>query len=216
MKKKNIWLIVFIALANFTSLLVNARTSEPASPLKVNADRIKNYQGVYLSANDFTNGRVSFVNNQSSKKYKFYSHDFFNTSTVKIVVGDSVIMLNKNLIFGYRDKRNTCYRFYNKTAYKIINPSEKILLYSRTSMVGNLKNSHNVTYYYFSENANSPIYPLSKWNLKAELFNNVSFIRLLEVYFRNDAELLEYDSNNKVYFLNRVYALSDKKIISNN
>jgi len=211
MKNKNILFVAFIALTCSTSLLVNAQISEPASPFKNTIDIAINYEGVFLSANDFTNGKVSYVNNQINKTHKLYLHEIFHSSSIKIISGDSVIQLNKDSIFGYRDKKNTCYRFYNKVEYKIINPSEKILLYNRTSLVGNLKNSHNITSYYFSENANSPIYPLSKWNLKAVLFNNVPFIQLVEVYFHNDNELLEYDSNNKVYFLNRVYGLSDKK-----
>jgi len=163
-------------------------------------------EGVYLSANDFTSGKVSFVNNQS-KKYKLYVHNAYNKSTIKIIIGDSVIKLNKDSIFGFRDKDNTCYRFYNKVAYKIINPSEKILLYSTTSSVGAPKNTHWVVNYFFSANANSPICALSKWNLKTVFSSDVTFIELLNTYFQSDSELIAYDNINKKYNLNRIYEM---------
>ena len=167
-------------------------------------------QGVYLSAKDFTNGKISFVNDQS-KKYKLHWNEPFNSSTTKIIIGDSVIKLNKDSIFGYRDKKNVCYRFYNKVAYKIINPTEEILIYSKTSSEGVPKNNHTVTKYYFSPNACSQIYPLTKWQLKTVLINDVTFNKLLDVYFHNDDDLFAFDNNNKVYYLNYVYKLSKQK-----
>jgi len=87
-------------------------------------------EGIYLSSGDFTKGKISYVNNQSNQKYKLYLHTIFNTSKIEVVIGDSDYTFNKNSIFGYRDKDNTCYRFYKNVAYTIINPSEEILLYS--------------------------------------------------------------------------------------
>jgi hypothetical protein len=167
-------------------------------------------QGVYLSAKDFTNGKISFVNDQS-KKYKLHWNEPLNSSTTKVIIGDSVIKLNKDSIFGYRDKKNVCYRFYNKVAYKIINPTEEILIYSKTSSEGVPKNNHTVTKYYFSPNASSQIYPLTKWQLKTVLINDVAFNKLLDVYFHNDDDLFAFDNNNKVYYLNYVYKLSKQK-----
>ncbi|MGD0712037.1 MAG: hypothetical protein ABR968_12770 [Bacteroidales bacterium] len=168
-------------------------------------------EGVYLSAKNFTNSKISFVNNQLNKKYKFYLHEIFNTSTVKLIIGDSIITLNKDSIFGYRDKANICYRLYNKAEYKIINPSEKILLYSRTSTEGGFRSSRTVTNYFFSENASSPLYLLSKQNLKTVFWKDVSFLELIDVYFDSDKQLTAYDSINKIYTLNRVYELSKQK-----
>lgn len=90
-------------------------------------------EGIYLSASDFTKGKISFSNNQSKLKYKLYINEIFHTSFVKIIKGDSIILLKKDSIFGYCDEENNCFRFYNKNAYKIINPQENILLYSRIS-----------------------------------------------------------------------------------
>jgi len=168
-------------------------------------------EGVYLSAKDFTNSKVSFVNDQLNNKYKVRLNEIFNSSKITIIKGDSVIKLNKESVFGYCDKKNNCYRFFNKAEYKIINPSEKILLYSKTSIEGGLKSSHSVTNYYFSENATSPIYVLTKSNLKEVFLKDVSFIELLNLYLESDKDLSAYDNINKVYMLNRVYELSKQK-----
>lgn len=171
--------------------------------------------GVYLSADDFTSGKISFAHNQDNK-YKIHLHELFNTSIIKIINGGSVVRLDKDSIFGYRDKKNTCYRFFNKIKYKIINPSENILLYSRPQLAGGPKNSHTVTAYYFSVTAGSPVYPLSKRNLKSVLYDNVLFNEMLDVYFHDDAELITFDDTNKIYDLNRIYDLSKRITVKTN
>ena len=170
----------------------------------------KENQGVYLSANDFTKGKISYVNEQNNEKYKFHQHELFNPAIIKIIKGDKIIKLKKDSIFGFRDKNNICYRYYNKAEFKIINTSDNILLYSKSSLEGGLKNKHLVTNYYFSANANSPIYELTKWNLKTVFINDISFQKLLDIHFQNDNELTAYDSHNKTYDLNRIYEISKK------
>jgi hypothetical protein len=173
-------------------------------------------EGVYLTAKDFTNSKISFVNDQLNNKYKVRLHEFFNSLKITIIKGDSVIKLNKESVFGYRDKKNNCYRFYNKAEYQIINPSEKILLYGKSELEGGFRNTHRVMHYFFSENAGSPIYALSKWNLKAVFYKEVSFLEMLDVYFDSDNQLTAYDSINKIYTLNRVYESSKQKTTMTN
>jgi hypothetical protein len=173
-------------------------------------------EGLYLSAEDFINGNISYNHTITDNSYKFHLHDVSFLSPIKIVTGNKVIKLNKDSIFGYRDQKNICYRFYNKSAYKILNPGEKILLYSSSSITGEPKNTHRVTNYFFSENANSPLYPLSKWNLVRVLSKDVPFQILLDVYFPGDKDLMAYDSSNRTYLLNRVYELSKQAICKMN
>ena len=162
-------------------------------------------EGVYLSANDFTNNKISFSHTVNDRKSAFHIHDFSFRSSIKIIRGNDEVRIRKDSIFGYRTKNNTSYRFYCKVAYKILNPSEEILLYSTTSLEGGLRNNHRVTNYFFSADASSPIYPLSKLNLKIVLNKAVFFHALLDVYFKSDDELTAYDGFNKIYLLNRVY-----------
>lgn len=182
---------------------------------KLNAQNIN--EGIYLSSNDFISGKISFANNESTKKYKLYINEIFYSSNVKILIGDSIIKFNKDSIYGYRDKNHTSYRFYNKVAYKIINPKEKILLYSRIMKSTGAKGiMANVTSYFFSESLGSPIYPLTKWNLKVTFSYELLFHELLDIYFHNDKDLIAYDRLNKIYYLNHVYELSKQKTMATN
>jgi hypothetical protein len=173
--------------------------------MKLNAQKVS--EGVYLTANDFTQGKVSYANN-NQKKYSLRLHEAFHGSTIKVIIGDSAITLKKGSIYGYRDQLNNSYRFLNNVAYKINNPSEKILLYSIVTTDGGHKSLHNVTRYYFSSNATAPLYPLTKWNLKTVLSEDLAFNKLVDVYFHSDDELIAYDTTSKMYQLNRVYDLS--------
>ena len=168
-------------------------------------------EGIYLSAGDFTKGKLSFRNAPGENKYRLHLNVIFNTALVKVTNQGSVIELKKDSIYGYRDKGNNCFRFFKKDAYKIINPTEKILLYSRTISVGSPRNIHSVTYYFFSANAGSAIYALSKLNLKLVLYNDLRYHELLDTYFHSDEDLTAYDSINKEYSLNRIYDLSKQK-----
>ncbi|MGA3012793.1 MAG: hypothetical protein ABSD71_02035 [Bacteroidales bacterium] len=172
-------------------------------------------QGVYLTAADFNNGKISYMP-ESDSKYSLSPNDISYDSPVKIVIGKKVVRLKKDSIFGIRDKNNICYRFFNKVSYKILNPAERILLYSTTSVVGAPRNIHRVTNYFFSENADSPIYPLSKQNLKLILSKDVCFHVLLDVYFSGDRDLTTYDSFNKITMINRVFKESNQAVCKMN
>lgn len=185
--------VLILALSIFSIVLnLNAQTSG---------------MGIYLSANDFTQGKLSYVNNQG-KTYKINLHTTFNGATIKISDGNSVIKLQKDAVFGYMDSHNTCYRFIKNVAYKIVNPGEQILLYSKVTTVGGHKSSHQIIEYFFSANASAPLYSLTKWNLKTILHDEVAFHKLLDVYFHSDDELIAYDTTSKMYQLNHVYDLS--------
>lgn len=171
---------------------------------KINAQ--KAMEGIYLTADDFNHQKISYCNN-SDKKYNLYLHEFLNSLTIKIVIGDSIIKLNKSSIFGYCDKYGKYYRYVNNQAYQILNPTDKILLYSKSVSIGGMKSSHTVVKYFFSAGANSSVIPLTKWNIKKAFPNEVAFWKLLDTYFQNDDELYSYDTTNQQYYLDHIYGL---------
>ncbi|MEO6304342.1 MAG: hypothetical protein ABIP51_14345 [Bacteroidia bacterium] len=162
-------------------------------------------EGLYLSYNDFITGKISFQK-EPGKKYKLKLNNLFNTSLVFVTMGNSKFNLKKDSIFGYCDK-NTSYRFYKNLNYKILNPTESVLLYSYSSLGGN-KNTEVITTYFFSIEPTCPVIKLSKQNLKIAFIENGIFIDLLDTYFHNDDELLNYDKGHDIYLLNRIYQLS--------
>lgn len=157
--------------------------------------------GVFLNANDFNSKRIIYTK-IIGEKYRFHSNVLFNKSYIKITIGDSVYRISKDSVFGYRTKENVCYRLFNNEEYEIINPNETILIYSKIFFTGYKTNL--LTKYFFSISAEGKIYPLTKYNLKQVTFGDSLFHDQLDIYFRNDEDLLEYDSFYKIYKLNKL------------
>jgi hypothetical protein len=202
----------FFLMISYFVLSLAAKAQIAGNTLDMGFVGQKNSEGVFLTAKDFTNCKISFSQSLTDRKYKFHLYDVSFRTPIKIVIGDNVIKLDKDSIFGYRDKKNVCYRFYNKVIYKILNPDEKILLYSTTSIKDEPKNIHRITNYFFSRNADCPLYPLSKWNLKTVFCKNINFNALLDVYFPDDKDLTAFYNAEKTHLLNRVYEMCEQPL----
>ncbi len=182
-------------------------------PLPLSLLAQNNNPGVYKTGNDFTKNILSY-SKQEGRKYKFHLHETFNTSHLKIVLGDTTIKLNKDSIFGYRDAQNKSYRFYHKSVYEILNTTQHILIYSQNSMSGG-KGNQTITNYFFSVNTEGPPLPLSKQNLKNSFSKESEFLDLLDLYFSDDKDLHSYDSSRKMCKLNHVFQISQQQTIKN-
>lgn len=163
-----------------------------------------NLSGVFLNAADFRSKRITYTEIYG-KKYRFHPNNFLCTSFIKITIGDSVYKLKKDSVFGYRTKENKCYRVYRNEEYEIINPNEKILIYSKTFFTGYKTNQ--VTKYFFSIFSDADIYPLTKYNLKQATVGDLPLHDQLDIYFRNDEDLIEFDSFYNMYKINKVYQI---------
>lgn len=162
-------------------------------------------EGIYLTNNAYDSCNISF-SKKGNERYKFKLNEFFNSNTIKIIIGDSSFHLCKDSIWGYRDDENISYRLYNKKAYQIINPQEPILLYSTVTLV-NSKGNQTTTNYFFSTSSGSAIFPLTKLNLKRAYPSYSNFHELIDMYFDNDLELTSYDTFYKIYKISRIYQL---------
>lgn len=158
--------------------------------------------GIYKSADDFVNERIT----HQGQHTKLKTHELFKRELFEVKTGDSTFSYQKKDLFGYVDHGKS-YRLVNNTAYPILNPAEKILLYSLTSGTGT-KNSPQVVTYYFSKDASSPIQLLTLRNVETVFAGEKQFEKLIEIHFVKDSDLLEYDSLHKQYKLNRLYELS--------
>lgn len=166
----------------------------------------KSPEGIYLSADDFRKGLISF-SSISNKKYRLDLNVTVYKPTIRIIIGDSTYRFYKDSIFGYRDKNNMIHRFYSGNIYDVLNPEEPILIYVR-GLLGGYKNTQTINSYSFSTAANATIQPLTKWNLKNAFPNDPVFHELLDMYFNSDHELIAYDNFYKTYKLNRVFQFS--------
>jgi hypothetical protein len=162
--------------------------------------------GLYKSAEDFLGGHLSCTGNHVHIKL----HDLFKKNSVEVIYHDSTRTFLKETIFGYQDKDGNRYRFFNDESYPVLNPTEKILLYKRTSGAG-LRNSPVVDAYFFSKDVRSEILPLTLKNTEAEFSGDGAFESMIELYFRSDSELIAYDAIHKIYKINRLLQLSETK-----
>jgi hypothetical protein len=171
--------------------------------LSFNQLNAQNSCGIYLSAKDFTDCKLS----HSGQNSKIKVHETFKKDIVEVKCNDSLLTFKKKDIFGYRDKNGQSYRFSQDVVYPILNPCETIVLYKKTTGM-DTKSSEAVDTYYFSKDAFSSIIPLSLRNLESTFANNKTFVELLEVHFADNSNLLEYDNIHKMYKLNRLLELS--------
>lgn len=161
--------------------------------------------GIYLTAADFSNGKLTHV----SKHTRVKPHDLFNKNVVEVKCNDGVFTYNKLSVFGYADK-NVTYRFVANERLPIINPNEKILLYKKVSGSG-LKNSPLVETFYFSKDAGSAVEHLTLRNLLASFTDNPAFTELVELCFTRDSDLTGYDAIHHTYRINRLLEIACRK-----
>jgi hypothetical protein len=168
--------------------------------------KAQNALGIYLSANDFANNKLSYEKNSNEKcKIKIHSASF--NSHIKVTCGETTLQFSKDSIFGYKDHENIAHRFYDKKVYEVMNPGANILVY-KIRIAGKTKYEQATYNYYFSKEAKAPILPLTIKNLETSFSENQMFIDFLEVHFKTDGDLLEYDTNHVMYKVNYLLELS--------
>ncbi len=164
-------------------------------------------KGVYKTAADLKLSTIQFQSTRDmSYKIKIYNGPFRNY--VKVKTTDTSYVLLKDSLFGYCDAWNNCYRFFGDEIYTILNPKEEILLYKIEYGMDGPKSFLRSTRYFFSINAAAAIQKLDLYLVLKAFEGNDQFTELIELYFRNNSELLEYDPVHKMYKLNRLFELS--------
>ncbi len=122
----------------------------------------KAQDGVYLTAQDFENHKLSETNATVFKE---------RYSSVKVKKDVSKVYNQQNA-FGYR-KGEKDWRFVGNQSYEILNKNG-IYIYRL-----NISNEISTQLYYFSKEANSELISLTKRNLKRVYADNPTFVELL-------------------------------------
>lgn len=169
---------------------------------------VKAQSGIYMTADDFEKGHLAY-REQPQMRHAIRTDIPLNNSIVKVVNGNESVKLIKVDIFGYRNRRNEDFRFYDDIKYRILDASH-IYLYSREVNVVRGKAKSRVTKYYFSRNGEAPVMELTMNNVKRAFPENRQFHDLIDLQFRSDSELLKYDAFHKEYKLQRLLEISSK------
>ena len=187
MKSKYLLLILtFSVLANFQSSFAQ-----------------KDSSGVYKTAADFKNRKLSYAINYKIEKHKINNYVLFNDDVIKVKHMGTTYNLKKSETYGYRNTNGVEFRFVDNKEYKILNPGEAFLIYIYQHPAHSPKETANYgPMNYFTINVIDPPKLLTKANLKAAFLQNHKFHDALDTNFRSDKELVDYDDFHKMYKLN--------------
>ena len=165
----------------------------------------KDSSGIYKTAEDFQNRKLSYAINYKIEKHKIKGSMLFNNDEVKVKHEGTVYTLKKAETFGYRDTKGKEFRFVDNKEYKVINPGEPIVMYVYQHPAHSGKDISNGLYkpeYYFTKDAFSPLQNLTIANVKAIFSENHKLHNALDAQFKYDNELYAYDNFHKMYKLN--------------
>ncbi|GAB2821007.1 hypothetical protein [Ferruginibacter profundus] len=178
--------------------------------ITLNATAQKDSSGIYQTADDFRNHKLSYAINYKTAKHKINDYLLFNSKQVKVKHHGITYTLDKSATYGYKSTTGEVFRFVGNETYQILNPDEDILLYLHTNPVDpRVYPAKKVEeHYYFSKAADSLVVDLTIGNLKKGFSENSKFLAFIDKYFEKDEQLTSYDTKNKMYTLNRLLKLS--------
>lgn len=172
-----------------------------------NASAQKDSSGVYKTAADFKEGKLSYAINYKTEKHTINDNLLFNGSELKVIHHGTAYKLKKSDTYGYRDVKGKDFRFDGDKTYRVLSKGEGVLLYEYQSPVSSTKGSTQYTpRYFFSVDAAGVPVALTKENLKAAFPGNHKFHDALDAMFKEDKDLAAYDSFHRMYKVNRVLA----------
>ena len=165
----------------------------------------KDSSGIYKTADDFQQRKLSYAVNCKTEKHKINPNVFFKGAEVNVKHQNNVYTFKKREVFGYRTCEGKEYKFVDDKEYSILNPSEFLIIYMYQHPAHSGKDVSKAMYqpkYFFSKNATSPLQDLTKANLKAAFQANHKFHDALDAQIQEDKGLYEYDSFHKMYKIN--------------
>lgn len=167
----------------------------------------KDSSGIYVTADDFKNQKLTYAINYKKEKHQIKTLLFLDATQIRINHHGATYTLDKSETYGYKSTTGDVFRFVDNKEYKILNPGEEIPLYLQTTLTSPLVNpaKREEDYYYFSTSADGPLIALIIDNLKKAYRSNSQFLALINKYFKTDEELISYDSKHKIYTLNRLF-----------
>jgi hypothetical protein len=161
-------------------------------------------QGIFITVADYRNGKLTYEN------CTLHLHNFlYDAPRVTVIENCKKVILQKDNIYGFRDKSNHNYRFYKNVAY-LIAESGSLYIYTRSENITQGKGYKVVNLYYFSTSAESAILPLSIEYLREACKGNDSFLDLADIYF-GCHNITEYDYVHHLFKVNYLYRQSMAK-----
>ena len=180
--------------------------------IAINASAQKDSSGIYKTAADFQQKKLSYAINYKTEKHKIKDNVLFHGAEIKVVHEGQTYKLDKKSTYGYKSTSGDVFRFVDDKEYKVLNPGESPMLYAYTHPASGTKgNFKYISDYYFSTDASSSPQALTKENLKKAFPNNHKFHDALDANFKSDEDLASYDSFHKMYKVNHLLEMNGKQ-----
>ena len=167
-------------------------------PLFAQGERV---MGVFNTGKDFSEGKLSYMIDCTSKKSKILLNDFLFKKNITVKQNDSSFRLFKDSIWGYENCNKQVYRFLHKKELLLLNKDEEILIYKHI-LPKATSGRTNVTRYYFSIGKEAEVQSLTIKNLKNAFDDNEKFKIAIDKNFEYSTELAAYDETSKMYKIN--------------
>ena len=191
--------IYFCSMAAVAVLVFSSAGTAQVAPQKMS--------GVYLTADDYKNGRLSFEGDCGSKAHKLELHDVFHKSYIHVTHETEKRRFAKNDLFGFRACDGHDYRFASNLEHRILETRE-LYIYARDVYVSHGRGRHTVQGYFFSAGAEGPVLALTRENLTKAFPDSQNFHKALDVAFGAKQKLSEYDETQKMFKVNQLLIAS--------
>ncbi len=185
----------------FSTLLILLGSVFTASaPLHGSAPRTS---GIYLTAADYNDVRLSAEGDCGSKAHKLELHDVLNKPYIDVTHGTERHRYAKSDLFGFRACDGNDYRFVSNKEYQIVEAKELYIYVAKTSVSAG-KGFRTVPVYHFSVGSGGEVLPMTLGNLKEAFPTNHKFHDSLDQMFGAGQDLAQYDEFHKMFKVNRL------------
>lgn len=163
--------------------------------------------GVYRSAADYKEARLSYEGDCRSTAHRLELHDVLHKKYIHVTHEGEKRRYEKDDLFGFRACNGRDYRFASNLEYQILETKE-LYIYTREVLVSHGRGSHGVRKYFFSVGPENPVLALTLENLGAVFPDNRKFHDSLDEAFGTGQKLSEYDDVHKMFKVNQLLAAS--------
>jgi len=170
----------------------------------VQAQTSKSQSGLYMSAADYQNNKLSFAG-YDGKAHKIRLKDLWGSRNLEVVHDGQKYRFHKDKVFAYQDSKRRVFRFFNNYSneYQILE-NKTVVIYSMKVNETASKGIRSVTRYFFSVSLDGDIIPLTLEKIKDAFPDDHKLHDELDKFFRKDEELISYDRRHQSYRINHV------------
>jgi len=169
--------------------------------------------GLYVTAADYRNRRLTSESDCTSAAHKLELHDMLNKPYIDVTHGTDRRRYMKNEIFGFRSCEGIEYRFVGTREYQILE-ARRLYIYVVQAPARLGKDTagglNKISTYFFSVGADGSVLPLTLISLKKAFPENHRFHDSLDAAFSLGG-LEEYDGFHKMFRVNHLLEAADSR-----